>query len=63
MIMKKEYIKPEIVVEEILLEGMLAISGDTDIPGTGDGGGESEDGGVPWSNKRRGTWGNLWAQE
>ena len=62
--MKKEYIKPEIVVEEILLEGMLlAISGDTDIRGDGSGGGESEGGLEPWSNKRRGTWGNLWGEE
>ena len=57
MIMKKEYIKPEMWVEEMLLESMLAVSkwevGDEEV--------DSSD-----ANKRqdrRGTWGDLWAQE
>ncbi len=53
-IMKKEYIKPEMVVEDLVLESeMLA-------------GSIGETGPVePWSNERRegrGTWGNLWDQ-
>ena len=56
MIMKKEYIKPEMVVEDLVLESeMLAGSiGETDGPVE------------PWSNGRRegrGTWGNLWDQD
>ena len=54
--MKKEYIKPEMVVEEIILETMLLADsiGETDGPVE------------PWSNERRegrGTWGNLWDKE
>ena len=58
--MKKEYIKPEMWVEEILLEGMLAISGphignpDNPFDGEGD---------APGRQDRRGTWGNLWSEE
>ena len=52
--MKKQYIKPEVNVEEILTVTMLAASG----MGVGD---EvyDEDTDVA-SNTRRGTWGNLW---
>ena len=53
--MKKEYIKPEMMVEEILLEGMLASSLEV-IEGEV----------TPFANGRRegrGTWGNLWAEE
>ena len=53
MTMKKDYVKPELQVEEILLEGMLA-SSDPEVT----------DGPViPFSNGRdngRGSWGNLW---
>lgn len=57
--MKKEYIKPEVVVEEIQLEScILTVSRpDTDIPVIG--GGDLDDDDVA-TNKRRGTWGNLW---
>lgn len=57
--MKKEYVKPEMVMEEILLEGMLASS-------TGGGNGDDElgnGGGVDQpldANDRRGGWGDLW---
>ena len=53
--MKKQYIKPEVNVEEILTVTMLAASGGM---GVGD---EvyGEDTDVA-SNTRRGTWGNLW---
>lgn len=57
--MKKEYVKPEMVLEEILLEGMLALSngggnGDTEI-----GGGVGDDGPSD-ANSHRGSWGDLW---
>ena len=51
--MKKEYVKPEVLVEEMLLGGMLAMSS-TDI---------TDKPVIPFSNKRdeeRDTWGNLW---
>ena len=48
--MKKDYVKPEMLVEEILLEGMLATSMSVDQ--------EEDDG--DYSNNRRGTWGSLW---
>ena len=52
-IMKKEYIKPEIMVEEMQLEECCMLPGsDTDIPVGGEG--EAD------SNGRRGSWGNLW---
>ena len=55
--MKKEYIKPEMVAEEIILETMLL----ADSTGTDIGGGEKPS--IPLSNglrEGRGTWGNLW---
>lgn len=51
--MKKEYVKPNLEIEEILLEGMLANSKldvDPDGPGTN----ESD------ANDRRGSWGDFW---
>ena len=56
MIMKKEYIKPEMVVEELLLTGSI-LTGSTDIPVIGGGDVDDDDVAV---NERRGTWGNLW---
>ena len=56
--MKKEYVKPEMVMEELLLEGMLAQSGGN--PGGEVGGGLGEEGEEPLSNDRRGGWGDLW---
>ena len=53
--MKKEYIKPEMLVEEVLLEGMLAAS----VP-FGD---DNEDAGANRYQDRRGSWGNLWDQD
>lgn len=55
-IMKKEYIKPEIFVEEILLEGMLA----TSVPVNEE---ESDEFDAPGRQDRRGRWGNLWSQD
>lgn len=50
--MRKEYVKPEVLVEDILLETMIAMSGT-----------EVGDGPVdPFANERqdRGTWGDFW---
>ena len=55
--MKKEYIKPEMVVEEIVLETMLL--SDSFIQGEGGEGGDG-DFGAPGRREGRGTWGNLW---
>ena len=52
--MKKEYVKPEVLVEEVLLEAMLM--GGSIIPGED---GEVGEGDI-LSNKRRGAWGDLW---
>ena len=51
--MKQNYIKPEIIVEEIAVESMLAASTDR-IPV---GGSEIK---PSAANERRGTWGDLW---
>ena len=51
LIMKKEYMKPSMAVEELLVEGVLALSG-TDL-------GEE---GVPFTNKRQPQTGG-WSQE
>ena len=60
--MKKEYIKPE--VEVVLLEPitMLALSseGGVDVK---DEEIDFENGGSELSNRRRGQWGNLWAEK
>ena len=58
--MKKEYIKPEMVVEEIILETMLLA--DSIIKGEGGEGGPDEFG-APGRQDRRGSWGNLWDQD
>ena len=47
---KKEYVKPEMAMEEILLVNMLAASAPV-VDGEGDG---------DYSNERRGGWGSLW---
>ena len=59
--MKKEYIAPEMEVMEIENEAMMltvSAPGEGGLEGTGSGG--SMSGGSADSNKRRGTWGNLW---
>ena len=48
--MKKEYVKPEMVMEVILLETMIATSIEVE-EGETDGRG---------ANEHRGGWGNLW---
>lgn len=59
MNMKKRYVKPDMEVLEIENEIlMMAMSSEQSNVGTGNGpaGDETPD----LSNKRRGTWGNLW---
>ena len=46
----KQYIKPEMIIMELLPDTMLALSC----------GIEQEVNGNADTNKRRGTWGNLW---
>ena len=56
--MKKEYIKPEMVMEIVILESMFATSSDYS-----EGMGSNETPGGPNdfnANDRRGTWGSLW---
>lgn len=53
--MKKQYIKPEVNVEEILTVTMLAASGGMDVGNDV----YDKDSDVA-STTRRGTWGNLW---
>ena len=55
---KKAYIAPQMEVIEIDTVQMLAASAE-DIPVVGEGGGGTE----ILSNGRRGTWGNLWADD
>ncbi len=53
--MRIEYIKPEVEFEELALESMVATSVSV---------GEAiEDGTTDVNNRRRGSWGNLWAGE
>ena len=49
--MKKEYTKPEMAIEELFVEGVLAMSG-TDLGGEG----------TPFTNKRQPQTGG-WTQE
>ena len=54
-IMKKEYIRPEIVVEEFISEIYMQAVSTTPIKPGGTG--------RPKVNQRRGDWGNLWDQD
>ena len=57
---KTEYIKPSIDVVEVEKESlMLSSSTETDSENSGQGSGSGM--GTPdFSNKRRGSWGNVW---
>ena len=59
--MKKEYIKHEIDIVVLELITMLAISseGGLDVKGEE----INPDTGSELSNRRRGQWGNLWAED
>ena len=60
--MKKEYIKPSVETTELTSEVMMLV-GSVDVidPETGGKFDSSVD--DQYSNRRRGTWGNLWAEE
>ena len=57
---KKEYIKPEIEVIDIEMQSQMM----TTSPGTepGFGFGDADDSDPLTNRRRRGTWGNLWAE-
>ena len=57
---KKEYIKPEVDVMAIEAETQLMTASPNTKPGFGEG--EADGEGEVLSNRRRGEWGNLWAE-
>ena len=54
--MKQEYVAPEIEVVDVEVEDMLAVSS------IGYTSGKASDEYEALSNKRRGKWGDLWAE-
>ena len=60
--MKKVYQKPEIEILELELNSIIATSISTDDGSVGNGG-ESGGGMEAESNRHRGEWGNLWAED
>lgn len=60
--MKKVYQKPEIEILELELNSIIATSISTDDGSIGNGG-ESGGGMEAESNRHRGEWGNLWAED
>ena len=62
--MKKTYIKPDLFVEECIVEKIISFSGgDGDTGGTGSGGVISPDHAEPAANKHRGVWNDVWGDE
>ena len=59
---KKEYIKPEIEVMTIEVQSQMMTTSPSTEPGFGDGFADG-DGEVLTNRRRRGTWGNLWAEQ
>lgn len=57
--MKAEYITPDMEIEELSVESMIAASGVTS-DGIGYGGVDEDGSLTPSSRGRRGSWGNLW---
>ena len=56
--MKKEYIKPEMVVEEFLIdEQLMMVTSNQDVEK------DEADDFAPGRQDRRGRWGNLWSQD
>lgn len=49
----EQYIKPEIYITELQTDTMLAVSVEID----------QEENGNADTNKRRGTWGDLWGED
>lgn len=60
--MKKTYIKPDLLVEECIVEKIISTSGG-DIGGTGSGGAISPEPAEPAANKHRGVWNDVWGDE
>jgi hypothetical protein len=60
--MKKTYIKPELFVEECIVEQIISTSGG-DIGGTGSGGVINPEPAEPAANKHRGVWNDVWGDE
>ena len=62
--MKKTYIKPDLFVEECIVEKIISFSGgDGDKDGTGSGGAISPEPAEPAANKHRGVWNDVWGDE
>lgn len=60
--MKKVYIKPTVETTELTSEVMMMVGSVNVVdPETGGKFDSSDD--TQYSNRRRGTWGNLWAEE
>ena len=57
---KKEYVKPEMVVEQFMAEIAFLDASTGNGSGTIPGGGSEEGGDGDFSNDRRGGWGDLW---
>lgn len=55
--MKKEYIKPEITMEIVILESICTVSDNRENMGSNETPGTDADFNA---NDRRGGWGNLW---
>lgn len=61
--MKKTYIKPELFVEECIVEQIISTSGG-DTGGTDSGGVINPDvPAEPAANKHRGVWNDVWGDE
>ena len=60
--MKKTYIKPDLFVEECIVEKIISASGG-DIGGTGSGGVIPPEPAEPAANKHRGVWNDVWGDE
>lgn len=60
--MKKTYIKPDLFVEECIVEKIISTSGG-DIGGTGSGGVINPEPAEPAANKHRGVWNDVWGDE
>ncbi len=59
--MKAKYITPDMEIQELSVESMIAASGVTNDEYDIGYGGVDEDGSLtPSSRGRRGTWGDLW---
>ena len=59
--MKKDYLRPEAEIIDIITSSLMVTSpgGSTEIPGGGDDVQEGDFG----TNKHRGDWGNIWGEE